>query len=126
MTTPIRRVAVLGSGVMGSGIAAHCANAGFPVLLLDIVPKGEKNRNMLTEKGVAKQLENKPSGFTHKKNAKQVTAGNLEDELDKLKDCDWIIEAVLEKLEVKQDVYKKIDATRKKGSIVSSNTSTLP
>ncbi|MDE3015689.1 MAG: 3-hydroxyacyl-CoA dehydrogenase [Pseudomonadota bacterium] len=123
----IKKIAVLGSGVMGSGIAAHAANAGLEVLLLDIVKPGEKNRNFLTEKAIERQLEAKPaSGFTHKKNARRVTCGNLEDDLGKLKDCDWIIEAVLEKLEVKQDVYKKIDAARKIGSIVSSNTSTLP
>lgn len=122
----IKKVAVLGSGVMGSGIAAHCANAGIPVLLLDIVPPGAKNRNELAEKAIEKQLSASPSGFTHKSKAKLVTPGNLEDDLDKLKDVDWIIEAVLEKLEVKQDVYKKIDAVRKKGSVVSSNTSTLP
>ncbi len=123
----IKKVAVLGSGVMGSGIAAHVANAGLPVLLLDIVPKGEKNRNLLTEKAIERQLAAKPApGFTHKQNAKRVTPGNLEDDLKKLADCDWIIEAVLEKLEVKQEVYKKIDGARRKGSIVSSNTSTLP
>jgi len=124
--TDIKKIAVLGSGVMGSGIAAHCANAGIPVLLLDIVKAGEKNRNFLTEGAVTKQLEAKPPGFTHKRNAKLVTCGNLEDDLAQLKDCDWIIEVVLEKLEVKQDVYRKIDAVRKKDSIVSSNTSTLP
>lgn len=122
----IKKVAVLGSGVMGSGIAAHVANAGFPVVLLDIVPAGAKDRNALTEKAVERQLANKPPGFVHKNKAKLVTCGNIEDHLDKLKDCDWIIEAVLEKLEVKQDVYRKIDQVRKKGSVVSSNTSTLP
>lgn len=123
----IKKIAVLGSGVMGSGIAAHCANAGIPVLLLDIVKPGEKNRNALTEGAVEKQLAAKPApGFTHKNKAKLVTCGNLEDDLKKLADCDWIIEAVLEKLEVKQEVYKKIDAVRKPGSVVSSNTSTLP
>ena len=121
----IKKTAVIGSGVMGSGIAAHMANAGIPVLLLDIVLPG-KGRNALTEGAVEKQLAANPSGFTHKDKAKLVTCGNLEDDLDKLKDVDWIVEAVLEKLEVKQDVYKKIDAVRKKGSVVSSNTSTLP
>jgi 3-hydroxyacyl-CoA dehydrogenase len=121
----IKKIAVLGSGVMGSGIAAHIANAGIPVVLLDIVAK-EGGRNALTEKAVERQLSNKPPGFTHKNNAKRITCGNLEDSLGELKDCDWIIEAVLEKLEVKQDVYRKIDAVRKKGSVVSSNTSTLP
>lgn len=122
----IAKVAVLGSGVMGSGIAAHIANAGIPVILLDIVPEGAANRNILTEKAIEKQLGSIPSGFTHKNKIKLVTTGNLEDNLDLLKDVDWIIEAVLEKLEVKQAVYKKIDAVRKKGSVVSSNTSTLP
>lgn len=122
----ITKVAVLGSGVMGSGIAALMANAGVPVVLLDIVPQGATNRNALTEGAVEKQLKNNPSGFTHKNKAKLVTCGNLEDNMDLLKDVDWIIEAVLEKLEVKQDVYRKVDAVRKKGSVVSSNTSTLP
>src|SRR5579864_950289 len=103
----IAKIAVLGSGVMGSGIAAHIANAGIPVLLLDIVPQGATSRNVLTEKAVEKQLAANPSGFTHKSKVKLVTCGNLEDNLDQLKEVDWIIEAVLEKLEVKQDVYKK-------------------
>lgn len=122
----IAKIAVLGSGVMGSGIAAHIANAGIPVILMDIVPEGASSRNILTEKAVEKQLSATPSGFTHKSKAKLVTTANFEDNLDLLKDVDWIIEAVLEKLEVKQNVYKKIDVVRKKGSIVSSNTSTLP
>jgi 3-hydroxyacyl-CoA dehydrogenase len=122
----IKKIAVLGSGVMGSGIAAQVANAGIPVLLLDIVPKDAKSRNQLTEAAVEKQLSGKPPGFAHKKNAKLVTCGNFEDDLKQLAECDWIIEVVLEKLEVKHDVYKKIDAVRKKGSVVSSNTSTLP
>jgi 3-hydroxyacyl-CoA dehydrogenase len=111
---------------MGSGIAAQVANSGTKVVLLDIVPKDAKSRNQLTEGAVEKQLKNSPSGFTHKSKAKLVTCGNLEDNLKELADCDWIIEAVLEKLEVKQDVYKKIDALRKSTCVVSSNTSTLP
>ena len=122
----VKKIAVLGSGVMGSGIAALVASAGVPVLLLDIVPQGAQNRNQLTEGAIAKQLATKPSGFVHPKKAGLVTCGNLEDHLGELADCDWIIEAVLEKLEVKQDVYRKVDAVRKKGSVVSSNTSTLP
>lgn len=123
--TQIKKVAVLGSGVMGSGIAAQVANAGIPVVLLDIVAK-EGGRNALTEKAVERQLEAKPPGFVHKRAAKLVTCGNLEDDLKKLADCDLIIEAVLERLDVKHDVYKKVDAVRKAGSIVASNTSTLP
>ncbi len=122
----IQKVAVLGSGVMGSGIAALLANAGIPVMLLDIVPKDATDRNMLAKGAIEKQLASKMSGFTHPRNAKRVSAGNLEDDLDKLAECDWIIEVVLERLDVKHDVYKKIDKVRKKGCIVSSNTSTLP
>lgn len=120
--TEIKKVAVLGSGVMGSGIAAVLANAGIPVLLLDIVPK-EGGRNSLAEGAIAKQLKGGTPGFAHKKFAKLVTAGNFEDDLGKLAEVDWIVEVVLERLDVKQDVYRKIDAVRKKGSIVSSNAS---
>jgi 3-hydroxyacyl-CoA dehydrogenase len=123
--TEIKKVAVLGSGVMGSGIAAVLANAGIPVLLLDIVPK-EGGRNSLAEGAIEKQSKGGTPGFAHPKFKKLVTPGNLEDDLPKLAECDWIVEVVLEKLEVKQDVYHKIEKVRKKGSIVSSNTSTLP
>ena len=122
----IEKIAVLGSGVMGSGIAALCANAGYDVLLLDIVPDGAADRNALASGAIAKQLKGKMPGFTHPRNAKKVTAGNFEDDLEKLAEVDWIIEVVIEKLEIKHSVYEKIEKVRKKGSIVSSNTSTLP
>lgn len=122
----IKKVAVLGSGVMGSGIAAVLANAGIPVYLLDIVPQGATDRNMLAKGAIEKQLKANPSGFAHKNNAKLVAPGNLEDHAAILGECDWIIEVVIEKLEVKRDVYRKIEAYRKEGSVVSSNTSTLP
>lgn len=122
----IKKIAVLGSGVMGSGIAAHCATAGIPVLLLDIVPEGATNRNQLSEGAKERMLKANPSPFAHPDCAKNLTCGNLEDDLGKLADVDWIVEAVLERLDVKQAVYQKIDAVRKKVSIVSSNTSTLP
>jgi 3-hydroxyacyl-CoA dehydrogenase len=121
----IKQVAVLGSGVMGSGIAAVLANSGIPVLLLDM-PAKEGARNALAEAAIKKQTEGGTPGFAHKKYAKLVTAGNFEDDLPKLAQCDWIVEVVVEKLEIKQDVYRKVEAVRKKGSIVSSNTSTLP
>ena len=121
----IKQVAVLGSGVMGSGIAAVLANAGIPVLLLDM-PAKEGPRNALAEGAIKKQSEGGTPGFAHKKYTKLVTAGNFEDDLHKLSECDWIVEVVVEKLEIKQDVYRKVEAVRKKGSIVSSNTSTLP
>src|SRR5262249_27240536 len=111
---------------MGSQIAAHVANAGIPVLLLDIVLKDNPDRSALAKGALEKLAKADPAPFMSAKAAKLVTPGNLEDDLDKLKDVDWIIEAVLENPQVKSDLYKKIDAVRKPGSIVSSNTSTIP
>lgn len=122
----ITKVAVIGSGVMGSAIAAHIANAGTQVLLMDIVPEGEKRRNALAEQAIEKLLKTDPAPLTHKRNANLITPANIEDNLDKLSDVDWIIEAIVEKSDVKQALYQKIDQHRKKGSIISSNTSTLP
>jgi 3-hydroxyacyl-CoA dehydrogenase len=124
----IERAAVIGAGVMGSGIAAHIANAGVPVLLLDIVPKdaAPEKRSAIAEGALARLLKTDPAPFMHKRNARLVATGNIEDDLDQLGTCDWIVEAVLEDPKVKQDLYKKVEKHRKKGSIVSSNTSTLP
>src|SRR5690606_1129715 len=122
----IERVAVIGAGVMGAAIAAHVANAGVPVVLLDIVPKDAKNRNALAEGAIAAMLKTNPAPFMHKKNARLITPGNLEDNLELLADCDWICEAVVENLAIKQDLYKRLDGVRKAGSIVTSNTSTIP
>lgn len=121
-----KKVAVIGAGVMGAGIAAHVANAGVPVVLLDIVPEGAKNRNVIAETAVQKMLKADPAPFMSKRVAKLVTTGNVEDHLDLLADCDWIVEAVIERLDIKQDLYARIDAVRKPGSVVSSNTSTIP
>lgn len=122
----IEKVAVIGAGVMGSGIAAQIANAGKHVLLLDIVPEGASNRNVIAEGAVKKLLKVKPAALMHKRNAKNISVGNLEDNLADLSDIDWIIEVIVEQLDIKQALYKKIDAVRKPNSIVSSNTSTLP
>jgi len=122
----IKKVAVIGSGVMGSGIAAHVANAGIPVLLLDIVPQGANNRNQLAEAAVQKMLKTKPAPFMHARCAKLVTAGNIEDDLGKLADVDWICEAIIENVDLKRDLYAKLEKNRKPGSIVTSNTSTIP
>ena len=119
----IKKVAVIGAGVMGAGIAAQAANAGVDVLLLDIVPKGAEDRDIIAKSAIAKLKKTRPAAFMHPRNAKRLTAGNIEDNLDKLGKCDWIIEVVIERLDIKQDLYKKIDKHRKKGSIVSSNTS---
>ncbi|MCH8834968.1 MAG: 3-hydroxyacyl-CoA dehydrogenase [Proteobacteria bacterium] len=122
----IKKVGVIGAGVMGAGIAAHITNAGVPVVLLDIVPEGAENRDAIAEDAVKKLLKADPAAFMHKRNAKLITTGNIEDHLDRVADCDWIIEAVIEKLDAKHAIYGKIDAVRKPGSIVSSNTSTIP
>jgi len=122
----IKKAAVIGAGVMGAGIAAHITNAGVPCVLLDIVPKTGTNRNAIAEGAIEKLKKADPAAFMSKRNAGMMTAGNIEDNLDLLADCDWIVEAVIERLDIKQELYKKIDANRKKGSIVSSNTSTIP
>ncbi len=122
----IKKVAVIGSGVMGSGIAAHIANSNTNVILLDIVPKDATDRNVLVNGALEKMKKSDPAMLTHKKKFKYIQVGNLEDDLDKLKDCDWIIEVVLEDLKIKQQTYAKINQYRKPGSIVSSNTSTIP
>ena len=126
----IEKVAVIGAGLMGSGIAAHIANAGIPVTLLDIVPKDAPNRSIIAENAVNNMLKpvkmGSPAPLMHKKNAKLITTGNLEDDLNLIGDADLIIEVVLEKLEIKHDVFQKINNFRKKNSIVTSNTSTIP
>lgn len=123
---PIEKVTVIGAGLMGSGIAAQIANAGVNVSLIDIVPEGATNRNVIAENAVKTMLKARPAPFMHKRFAKNIRIGNLEDNLDFIAESDWIIEVIIERLDVKQNLYKKIDSVRKKGSIVSSNTSTLP
>ena len=123
--TEIKKIAVIGSGVMGAAIAAHGANAGLEVLLLDIV-KDPNDRNSLAKGAIEKMLKTSPAPFMHASFAKRVVPGNLEDDLVKLKDIDWVIEAVVEREDIKHDVYKKIDANRRADTIVSSNTSTIP
>lgn len=122
MSQEIKKVAVIGSGVMGSGIAAQIANAGLPVVLLDIKLEDKD----LAKDAVARMLKTDPAPFMHKRNAKLITTGNLDDDLDLLADCDWIVEVVLEDLKIKHATYEKLEKHRKKGSIISSNTSTIP
>ncbi len=122
----IKQAAVIGAGLMGSGIAAHIANAGVPVVLLDIVPKGANDRSTLARTALERMVKQDPAPFMSRGAAKLVTPGNLEDDLSALKTCDWIVEAVIERLDIKHDVFKKLEASRKPGSIVSSNTSTIP
>ena len=133
----IKKAAVLGSGVMGSGIAAHLANIGIPTLLMDIVPReltadekakglsleDKQVRNRISAASIQKLLKQKPAPLTSKKNLGLIEAGNLEDDLSKLSEVDWIIEVVVENLNVKKQVFEKVDHYRKAGSIISSNTS---
>lgn len=126
----IKKVAVIGAGLMGSGIAAQITNAGVPVVLLDIVPpdlsKFGNDRSAFANGAVQKMLKADPAPFMHPSNAALITTGNMEDDLALLAECDWIIEVVLEDLKIKHATYEKINKHRKKGSVVSSNTSTIP
>ena len=121
----IQRCAVLGAGLMGSGIAAHLANAGLPVLLLDLPAKAGP-RSAVAMGAIERMIKADPQPLMLPENAKLITPGNFDDDLPKLAQCDWIIEVVVEDLAVKRALYDRIDAVRKPGSIVSSNTSTIP
>jgi len=124
----IGKVAVLGAGTMGARIAAHMANAGVPTLLLDIVPPDTHGpaRNKIAAAGLEAARKSKPAAFFEPSLAKLVMVGNLEDDLKRLTDVDWIIEAVVENLEIKRSLLKKVEAVRKPGTIVTTNTSGLP
>lgn len=126
MMTEIKKAAVIGAGVMGASIAAHLTNAGIPVLLLDIPQSGFGKKNALAEGAIEKLLKMDPAPLMKKSNAEMIIPGNIESDLSKLSDCDWIIEAVVEKIDVKQDLFKKIQQYKKPDAIVSSNTSTIP
>src|SRR5579863_6054492 len=122
----IRRVAVLGAGTMGSRIAAHFANAGVPALLLDIVVPGQANRNAAALKGIENASKQRPAGFFTDDKIALIEAGNFEDDLGRVAECDWILEAVVENLELKRDLWRKVDAARKMDAILSTNTSGIP
>jgi 3-hydroxyacyl-CoA dehydrogenase len=123
----IRKVGVLGAGNMGSRIAAHLANAGVPVVLLDIVPEtAGTDRSIVARKAVEALKTAKPAAFFDPKAARLITVGNFEDDLHLLRDCDWIIEAVAENLEIKRKLLAKIAPHRNSSAIVTTNTSGLP
>ncbi len=136
----IKKAAVLGAGVMGAQIAAHLANAGISSYLLDIVPdnlNGDETkrglklsdpavRNRFSSGGLKRAMELKPAPLFTKKLAQYITIGNLEDDLDKISKVDWIIEVIVESLKPKRDLMKRVDALRKPGTFVSSNTSGIP
>ncbi len=139
MTRRIRKVAVLGSGVMGSGIACHFANIGAEVLLLDIVPReltpdeqkkgltlnDKPVRNRLVNTALQATLKSKPSPIYKQEFAKRIATGNFDDDLKGIATCDWIIEVVVERMDIKQQVFEKVEKFRKKGTLITSNTSGL-
>ncbi len=140
MTRRIKKVAIIGSGIMGSGIACHFANIGVEVLLLDIVPRelNDKEkakgltledkavRNRLVNDALTASLKSKPSPIYSKKFADRITTGNIDDDLHKIKDVDWIMEVVVERLDIKQSVFEQVEKHRTPGTIISSNTSGIP
>jgi len=134
MTYRIKKVAVLGSGVMGSGIACHLANVGMEVLLLDIVPpdldESQKSdpsaRNAIVNGALNKAVKSKPAPLYRKAFASRIDTGNFEDDFDRIADADWIIEVVVENLEIKRGLFARIEKLRKDNTLVSSNTSSIP
>jgi 3-hydroxyacyl-CoA dehydrogenase len=122
----VRRAAVLGAGTMGSRIAAHLANAGIPSLLLDMVSAGEGSRNRLAESALAALAKAKPAAFYESSLATMVTPGNFEDDLPKLKQCDWVIEAVAENLEIKRSLLDRVVPHLGTQAVLTTNTSGLP
>ena len=119
-----RRAAVIGAGTMGSGIAGHLANAGVDVVLLDVAASAD--RDALAGGALERMRSQNPPPLMHPDRAARIAAGNVEDHLDRVSDCDWIVEAIVERLDVKRDLYEALDGVRRPDSIVSSNTSTLP
>lgn len=126
MSEPIRKVCVIGAGVMGAGIAAQVANAGIPVLLLDVAAKEGADRDAVAKGAVAKMLKTDPAPFMSKRAAKLVETGNIDDHLDRVAECDWVVEAIVERLDIKQALYARLEQVKRPGTAVSSNTSTIP
>jgi len=140
MTRRIKKVAIIGSGIMGSGIACHFANIGVEVLLLDIVPRETTDqekakgltleskavRNRLVNDALTASLKSRPSPIYHQKFANRITTGNLDDDLHLIKEVDWVMEVVVERLDIKKSVFEKIEQYRRPGTLITSNTSGIP
>src|SRR3954462_166781 len=128
----IKKVAVLGSGVMGSRIACHFAGIGIPVLLLDIVPAEAKEsdnkalRNKIVNDSLQAAIKSNPSPVYTKDVVKKISTGNFDDNLKEVASCDWILEVVVERLDIKRSLYEKIEQYRKPGTLTTSNTSGIP
>ena len=121
----IKRVAVLGSGVMGSRIACHLAQTGSEVLLLDLATQ-DGPRDGIAAGHLKTALKSNPSPIYSKRYAKRIETGNFEDDLERLGECDWIIEVIVERLDIKQQLFERIEAVRKPGTFITSNTSGIP
>ena len=134
MNFKLKNVAVLGSGVMGAGIACHLANIGMNVVMLDIIPfdlsESEKNekssRNRIADSSLVKAIKSKPAALYKSDFSNRIKTGNFEDDFEKISDADWVLEVVIEKLEIKKQIFEKVEKYRKKGSIITSNTSSIP
>ena len=140
MKRTIRKVAVLGSGVMGSAIACHFANIGCQVMLLDIAPKEltEEERskglaldhklvkNRIVQSSFDRSIKSNPGPIYSKKFVTRITLGNFDDDLPKIKDADWTIEVVVENLDIKKKIYQEVEKYRKPGTLITSNTSGIP
>src|SRR6185295_15351698 len=132
MKRPIKKVAVLGSGVMGSRIACHFGGIGLQVILLDIVPKEAAEskkaaeRNKIVNDSLTAAIKSNPSPVYHKNAIKKITTGNFDDNMKDIAGCDWIIEVVIERLDIKKSVYEKVEQFRKPGTLITSNTSGIP
>ena len=133
-TRKIKKIAILGSGVMGSRLACHFANAGVKTYLLDIITPNLSEveltnpaaRNKLVNQALEAALKSNPSPIYDKELARLITTGNFEDNMDWLKEADWILEAVVENLDIKRQLFEKVELNRKSGTLVSSNTSGIP
>ena len=140
MKRRIKKIAVLGSGVMGSRIASHFANVGLEVLLLDIVPKEPNEvelkkgltletksvRNRIVNDSLQFALKSNPSPIYRKSFANRISTGNFDDDLLKIRDCDWIIEVIIENLDIKKSLFEKVEKVRTPGTLITSNTSGIP
>ncbi len=126
MTHRIRKVVVLGAGTMGAAIAAHCANAGLEVDLLDIAPKDGDDNDAVVKAGIERLQKSRPPAFMSKSAEKRMRLGNFEDDLERVTDADWIAEAVIEKLEPKQELWARVEKLAKDYAFISSNTSGIP
>ena len=128
----IKKVSVLGSGVMGSRIACHFAGVGLQVILLDIVPAEAKEsdnkqaRNKLVNEALQAAVKSNPSPIYHKDVINKITTGNFDDNLEDINGCDWVIEVVVERLDIKQSLFEKVEQYRKPGTLITSNTSGIP